>query len=162
MARHGVEDGLMAALLHLLVESQHNRLLGSEVVISSAQGDSGRLRDVAHGGGFKAFFPEQFHGGFVDAPARVPGARLATRFDTRLRSLRHRKYSVIRGSGPGPVEHGSSVTWRSCSAISGLLEAIQRDIARRFRESDAKAWRAKGSRSGCDSRLAQPRYSRSA
>src|SRR6185437_5339279 len=83
MACHGLKNGVMAALLYLMVKSQDNGFFRREVVISSAQCHSRFGRDIAHGCLLKAFLAEKLQRSFIDPPARIFCARRGTHFHCR-------------------------------------------------------------------------------
>ena len=84
---HFLEHSFVAALLHFAVESQHNRLFGCKIIVSSAQRHTGFLGNVPHGGLLEALFAEKLKSGVVDLAARV----FCPRRTVLLCSLGHRR-----------------------------------------------------------------------
>ncbi len=73
-----IEDRLVAGLLHLGVEGEHDGVFRGVVVIGAAERHACFGRDVTHGGRFEPFFAKQFHRGVVDLAAGVFRARGAS------------------------------------------------------------------------------------
>src|SRR5277367_1635782 len=70
-----LQNGLLAALLHLAVKSKDDGVLGRVVIVSATKRDPRFGRNVAHSGWFKSLFAEEFHRRLVNLAPGIFRAR---------------------------------------------------------------------------------------